>query len=120
MGAALALMMAGILLTATPSLVVTVIGIAGLTCGFFGAHAIASSWVTQRATTARAQAASMYLFAYYVGSSVFGSLGGLFFSRFGWLGIVGLVACLTLAALGLAHRLSLREEREHRARDGVA
>lgn len=114
MMAAMALMLAGLFLTATTSLVLSIAAIAVFTSGFFGAHAIASGWVSRRAVTARAAAASLYLFAYYVGSSLFGSLGGLFWSRFGWPGILALVTGLTLAALFLASRLMAREGRELR------
>ena len=112
MALALGLMLLGLLLTATGSLVVTIAGITVLTSGFFGAHSIASGWVSRRAIVARAQAASLYLFSYYVGSSLFGSLGGLFWSRFGWSGIVGMVSLLIATGLGLAwwlHRMEARE-----------
>ena len=112
LAAALGLMAAGLLLTATGSLPVTIVGITVFTCGFFGSHSIASSWVSRRAAVARAQAASLYLFAYYAGSSLFGSLGGLFWSRFRWPGIMSLVAALLAAALGLALWLHGREKRE--------
>ncbi len=49
MALALGLMLLGLLLTATGSLVVTIAGITVLTCGFFGAHSIASGWVSRRA-----------------------------------------------------------------------
>ena len=112
MMAALALMLAGLLLTTTSRLTLSVIAIAIFTSGFFGAHSIASGWVSRRATTARAAAASLYLFAYYTGSSLFGSVGGVFYTRLGWAGIVGLVAVLILGAIALAWRLMIREGRE--------
>jgi YNFM family putative membrane transporter len=112
LGLALALMLAGLALTASDNIVVTIVGIATFTCGFFGAHSIASGWVGRRAQVARAQAASIYLFAYYMGSSLFGSLGGIFWSRFGWPGIMVLVAVLISTAMGLAYRLGVRERHE--------
>ena len=115
LGAALGLMLAGLLLTATSNLPLTVIGVTAMTCGFFGSHSIASGWVSRRASVARAQAASLYLFAYYVGSSVFGSLGGVFWARFRWPGIVGLVAVLIGAGLCLALWLHCRERWEDAA-----
>ena len=113
MMAAMALMILGLMMTTTTNLVVSVAAIAIFTSGFFGAHAIASGWVSRRAETARAAAASLYLFAYYVGSSVFGSLGGLFWSRFRWPGIMGVVALLTLASLLTAWALTRREQRDN-------
>ena len=101
----------GLALTAVPSLLVAVLAIGILTCGFFGAHAIASGWVSRRAATDRAAAASLYLFAYYVGSSLFGSVGGLFWSRFGWPGVMGLVGVLIVAGFALARALAKQEGR---------
>ncbi|MDR3464267.1 MAG: MFS transporter [Beijerinckiaceae bacterium] len=117
MGLAMALMLAGSALTASANIVATIVGIAVFTCGFFGAHSIASGWVGRRAQVARAQAASIYLFAYYAGSSLFGSLGGLFWSRFGWPGIMVLVAILILAAMGLAYGLEAGERRDMQMAD---
>ena len=108
---AMSCMVAGLLLTATPNLVISIAAIAIFTSGFFGAHAIASGWVSRRAETARAAAASLYLFAYYIGSSLFGSLGGLLWSRFGWPGIMVLVAGLIGCALLVASRLMASEAR---------
>ncbi len=110
--AALLVMSAGLALTAATHLVLAIVAIAVFTCGFFGAHAIASAWVSRRADTARAAAASLYLFAYYAGSSVFGSAGGLFWSRHRWPGIMALVAVLIAVTLATAWRLRRRELRE--------
>ncbi len=106
---ALGVMAAGLLLTATSSLVLAVAAIAIFTGGFFGAHSIASGWVSARAVTARGAAASLYLFAYYGGSSVFGTLGGVFWSRGRWPGIMGLVGALIACAAALAWWLMRRE-----------
>jgi len=89
----------GALATLSQSVSSIVFGIALFTAGFFGAHTIASSWVGSRARTARAQAASLYLFFYYLGSSVSGTAGGWLWSSYGWRGVISLI--LTLLALGL-------------------
>lgn len=102
---ALAVMLAGTLITLSGRLWLLIGGIAVMTIGFFGGHSIASSWVGARASQAKAQASSLYLFSYYVGSSIVGSLGGVFWSALGWPGIVGLTG--TLVALALAVTLLL-------------
>ncbi len=102
-------MLAGVALTLPQSLWAIVAGIAVLTFGFFGAHSVASSWIGRRALHAKAQASSLYLFAYYVGGSVIGSVGGLFWSRMGWNGVAALVGALLLTALAIALRLSRLE-----------
>lgn len=72
------------LLTVPDSLVFVLLGLVLVTAGFFAAHAVASGWVSRHAVTARGQAAGIYLFAYYFGSSVGGWIGGLVFERGGW------------------------------------
>jgi YNFM family putative membrane transporter len=98
----LGLMLAGTVLTRAGSLPVVVIGIAVLTIGFFGSHSVASASVSSRAQTSRAQASSMYLFSYYAGSSVVGSLGGVFWSIDGWSGVTWMTGSLLLAAIVIA------------------
>src|SRR5699024_9044487 len=72
----LILMLVGAALTLSPLLWCKVIGLAMFTFGFFGSHSVASGWVGKKAKTAKAQASSLYLFFYYLGSSVSGTLGG--------------------------------------------
>lgn len=106
------LMLAGALLSLTDNLFIKIAGIAILTFGFFGAHSIASGWVGKRATHEKAQASSLYLFFYYVGSSVGGTTGGLFWSKFGWSGVVGIVLVFLIAASILAfmiHKITVRQ-----------
>ena len=99
-------MLSGTLLTLAAPLPWIVTGVALFTCGFFGVHTIASSWVGRRAVSARAQAASLYLFFYYLGSSISGTLGGLFWVRLGWSGITVMICLLLLLALLCAELLS--------------
>lgn len=101
---ALVIMATGVLLTLLTPLAAIVTGIVVFTIGFFGAHAVASAWVGARAATARAQASSLYLLAYYLGSSVSGTGGGFIWSLWGWSGVVAMV----LALLGIAGAVILR------------
>ncbi|HSU01719.1 MAG TPA: MFS transporter [Nocardioides sp.] len=96
-----AVALAGVLLTLSGSLAFVVLGVAALTVGFFCVHGLASGWVTARAHLAgvsTGQAAAFYLFAYYVGSSVFGNLGSAAWSHAGWPGVVALASALLLTA----------------------
>jgi YNFM family putative membrane transporter len=102
---AFALMLLGVGLTMMRPLVLIVLGIVAITFGFFGGHSIASSWVGRRAGSAKAQASSMYLFSYYMGSSLAGAGGGLFYAWHGWNGVALFVATLVLAGLLIAWRL---------------
>ncbi len=102
----IAIAIAGTALTLARPLGVFVAGIGVVTIGFFGAHSIASAWVGRRATGQRGQAAALYLFFYYLGSSVLGSAGGVAWSRYGWAGVAGfcLVAGVVALILGLVLR----------------
>lgn len=102
---ALVIMLAGVGLTTFDALWAIVGGIAMLTFGFFGGHSIASSWVGKRAAVARAHASSFYLFSYYMGSSIAGSLGGLAWTHAGWAGVAGYVTLLVLGGLAVALKL---------------
>ncbi|QIG06267.1 MFS transporter [Proteus sp. ZN5] len=104
--AGISMMLIGILITLIESLPVIFIGMLILTTGFFAAHAVASSWVGRRAKRGRAQASSLYLFTYYAGSSLAGTVGGLFWVSFGWLGVGLFIALLMLTALLIALHLN--------------
>lgn len=91
----------GHILTLSHRLSLIIAGIAILTFGFFASHALASSWVSARAHQAKAQASSLYLLAYYLGSSVAGSVGGIFWTCAGWPGLIAFTAALLSVAIAL-------------------
>ena len=101
-----AIMLAGIALTLSQALATIIAGIAVLTFGFFGAHSVASSWVGLRARHSRAQASALYLFFYYIGSSVAGYFGGFFWSAAGWRGVAAFTGSLLVLAFAISLRLS--------------
>ena len=102
---ATSIMLLGLLMTAFNSLWLILPGMMLFTAGFFAAHAVASAWIGPRARRARGQASSLYLFSYYVGSSVAGTLGGVFWHNFGWIGITLFISLLLILALLVAWRL---------------
>jgi len=106
--ASLVMMILGATVTLATTLAVVIIGIALVTIGFFVAHAIASGWVTAHARRGRAQATALYLFFYYLGSSIAGWAGGLSWQLAGWLGAVALMVGLSCAALLLTWRIAAR------------
>jgi len=103
-----ALMSAGVLLSAAAPLAGMIAGIALLTFGFFVAHAVASGWVGALARASKGHASSLYLLAYYLGSSVLGSAGGWFWEHGRWPGMVAFSLALLGGALALALRLRRR------------
>jgi YNFM family putative membrane transporter len=106
LAAGLMIFAAGLALTLVHALIALIVGIALVTVGFFVAHGIASGWVGRMAKSAKSHASSLYLLAYYLGSSLLGSAGGWFWTRNGWGGVVGFVAVLMVAALVAAWSLA--------------
>ncbi len=102
----IATMGTGLLLTVPDHLPVLLAGLLLFTAGFFGAHAVASAWVGATAAGNRAAASSLYLFAYYVGSSIVGALAGLAYSGHGWAGLAVYVGVLIAAAAALTATLA--------------
>mgnify|MGYP005817409353 CR=1 FL=1 len=98
----LAVMLAGTLLTLAAPIPVIVAGVGIFTCGFFSTHAVASSWVGRRAKIAKAQASSLYLFFYYMGSSISGTAGGVCWVHGGWTGVAIMIGLLVVLAFGVA------------------
>ncbi len=99
---------AGIVLLAFGNLVLIIIGLVLFTGGFFATHAVASGWVGARAAVLAVPGAAIYLFCYYLGSSIGGTLGGVWFADSGWGGVTGyigvlfgLVVLLGLTLIGL-------------------
>lgn len=101
----MSVMLAGLLLTLASSLVAIVLGMGLFTFGFFASHSVASSWVGRRAQAPQALASAIYLFFYYLGSSVIGSFCGMVWSSAGWAGVVGLLGGTLCIAFVIALRL---------------
>lgn len=116
---AIAGMVAGVLLTLSPVLVVVLIGLLVATGGFFAGHAVASGWTGTEAITGRAQASSLYNLFYYAGSSLFGWLGGVFFVTWGWAGTAAMITVLAILA-GILAALLLKHPDGSRATSGLA
>ncbi|WP_299957680.1 MFS transporter [uncultured Modestobacter sp.] len=98
----LVVMGAGIALTLPSPLWCVIAGLCVLTVGFFAAHGVANGWVAARAQLGGrpvGQAASLYSFWYYVGSSVGGTLAGRAWQDAGWPAVALLAGGCTLAAL---------------------
>jgi YNFM family putative membrane transporter len=97
--------LAGVAITLAAPLPLIVLGLAVMTAGFFAVHGVASGWVPARAHASgvgTGQASSMYLFSFYLGSSVFGGLAGTAWSRADWPGVAAEAGALFLVTLVLA------------------
>lgn len=96
------IMAAGIALTLLPSLPGMIAGVAAVTIGFFVAHSVASGWVGRMAAGSKGHAASLYLLAYYLGSSCLGSAGGWFWTAGAWPAVTAFNALLLALAMVVA------------------
>ncbi|MCW1876459.1 MFS transporter [Erwinia sp. INIA-01] len=98
-------MLSGLLITLFSSVWLILPGMMLFTAGFFAAHSVASGWIGMRARRAKGQASSLYLFSYYLGSSVAGTLGGVFWHSFGWSGITVFISAMLLLSILVGSRL---------------
>ncbi|WP_332848071.1 MFS transporter [Massilia sp. S19_KUP03_FR1] len=97
-------MLGGLLLTLINFLPTIVLGMGLFTFGFFASHSVASSWVGRRARAPQALASALYLFFYYLGSSVVGWVAGVAWEWRNWPGVVLVLG----GALGLALLIALK------------
>jgi len=101
----MALMIGGLLITLLDAVLAVVLGVGLATFGFFAAHSVASSWVGRRAQPPQALASGIYLFFYYLGSSVVGWFTGYVYEHWGWDGVVALLGAILGIGLLIALRL---------------
>lgn len=102
------LMLFGVVLMSLSSLWLLLLGLALFSFAFFAAHSTASSWVALQALQYRAVGSSLYLFSYYMGSSVLGSSSGLVWENAGWQGLSVFIAGFLIAGVVLALQLKPR------------
>lgn len=104
---AIVLMAIGLAVMWPDTLWAVVPGMALVTIGFFAGHSTASGWVGLLAERGKGHAAGLYLLGYYLGSSVIGSLGGVFWNRHAWAGVTAMIALVLVFGLLVTIRLSL-------------
>jgi YNFM family putative membrane transporter len=97
--------LAGLALMLARPLVLVTAGLALFTLGFFGAHAVASGWVSRRARSGKGQASALYLFSFYLGSTLVAPAAGLLWPGHAWAGVTAATACLLVVALVIAATL---------------
>lgn len=92
--AAALLMLAGAIAVSAPSLWIALAGLLVFTASFFALHSTASGWVGLIAERDRAEASSMYVFCYYMGSSILGAVTGWAYEGLPWAGFVAVLAVM--------------------------
>lgn len=78
----------GIFLTLSDSLTVVVIGLCIGCLGFFTAHSLSATSVSEQATHHKGSASSLYLVSYYIGVAMGSTAIGPLYSMAGWTGLV--------------------------------
>jgi len=78
----------GVALTLTPSLIVVLIGMCILCFGFFTAHSLTATSVSRTAQHLKGSASSLYLVSYYIGVASGSSLIGPVWEMWNWNGII--------------------------------
>lgn len=96
------LLIVGINITLLSPLYFKIIGLAFSVYAFFSGHAISSAVVTSRAEDHKAQASSLYLLFYYMGSSVGGTLAGVFYNYIQWPGVVLMITIFMIIAFAIS------------------
>ncbi len=102
----LIMMLFGLLIMLIPAFWSVILGLIVFTFAFFAAHSTASSWVSVQSLQYRAVGSSLYLFCYYLGSSILGSSSGLVWEMSGWIGLTSFIAVILMIGLFLAIHLN--------------
>ncbi|WP_180074213.1 MULTISPECIES: MFS transporter [unclassified Acinetobacter] len=102
----LIMMLFGLLIMLIPAFWSVILGLIVFTFAFFAAHSTASSWVSVQSLQYRAVGSSLYLFCYYLGSSILGSSSGLVWEISGWIGLTSFIAVILMIGLFLAIQLN--------------
>ena len=102
----LIMMLLGLLIMLIPAFWSVILGLIIFTFAFFAAHSTASSWVSVQSLQYRAVGSSLYLFCYYLGSSILGSSSGLVWEMSGWVGLTSFIAVILMIGLFLVIQLN--------------
>jgi YNFM family putative membrane transporter len=96
----------GLALMVPDNVILVIVGLVITTAGFFAAHSVASGWVGARSARLGVQGSAVYLFSYYLGSSIGGTIGGIAFTGSGWSGLTLYTGSFIVVVIVLA--LTLR------------
>lgn len=101
----IAIMLIGIVVTLLTPLLCKILGLVIFTFGFFCCHTGACGWAGKLNKGDKAISAALYMFFYYTGASVLGTLGGFFLEHYGWNGVVFMVIISQLICLLLLFKV---------------
>ncbi|XBC37938.1 MAG: MFS transporter [Buchnera aphidicola (Meitanaphis microgallis)] len=102
----LTIMIVGLFISQFNEIVLIFLGLLLFAAGFFAAHSVTSTWVGQQVKNNRGYTSSIYLFSYYLGSSILGTIGGVVWTVGKWTGISIFVTFILFIGMILALQLN--------------
>lgn len=105
----------GMLLTLSNSLVMIIIGLCVTCLGFFTAHSLTATSVSEQATHHKGSAASLYLVAYYIGVALGSSVLGPVWNITGWTVLVILIALLPIIYFVFINIISVKVNEQNKS-----
>ncbi|MGN4124012.1 MFS transporter [Lysinibacillus sphaericus] len=103
------LLVSGITLTLSQSLVIIIVGLCIACLGFFTAHALTSATVSRTAIHQKGSASSLYLVSYYIGVTCGSTLLSPIWGFYQWQGIVFITIILPIIYVLFLHFTSSKE-----------
>jgi len=106
---------AGVFMTFFPNLIMIIAGLCIMCLGFFTAHALTATSVTEQATHHKGSASSLYLVAYYIGVTLGSSAVSPLWNIAGWTGVVLMAGILPVIYLVFVRLMSNRMDKGRRS-----
>lgn len=108
----LTFMLFGLWITGDSDLILIIIGISIFTFGFFLSHTLCSSYLASLIHLNKSIITAMYLFCYYLGSSLLGSYSGMAWQAGGWQHLTWLLSlflaiCIVVSRVAFSHPAGL-------------
>ncbi|SFE48609.1 MFS transporter, YNFM family, putative membrane transport protein [Lentibacillus persicus] len=101
-------MVAGMFVTLGSSLWMIVLGLCITCLGFFTAHSLTASAVSEEVTEHKGSASSLYLVSYYIGVSLGSSVLAPLWNVGGWTALIVLLACIPAVYLAIVRILQAK------------
>ncbi|XBC38715.1 MAG: MFS transporter [Buchnera aphidicola (Melaphis rhois)] len=110
----LVIMIVGLIISQWNRIIIIFLGLFLFSAGFFAAHSVTSTCIGQQARNNRGYTSSIYLFSYYLGSSILGTISGIFWTIGKWTGISTIVIVFLYIGIVLAIKLNYIIDNENK------
>ncbi|MCT1902634.1 MFS transporter [Oceanobacillus sojae] len=109
--AGIIILSAGIIMTMILSLLWIIVGLCVTCLGFFTAHSLTATFVTEKATHHKGSASSLYLVSYYIGVAFGSTAVGPIWDKAGWNAVVWIAGILPIGYLILVTMIQKNAKR---------